>query len=213
MPRCHSYRSYCPRYTACAVIANARIFYAGSGTYGEAPLAFQGFFSGREYLRGFGDKYPKPLSTFTAVFRRKALLSAGLADSGQADDRVIYLYALTRGDVYALEESVGEYLVHDGSISKRTDRRFILSLLEENSAVLGLIREQGLFDDALDWWYSQCRQVLRFFILNSRVDMSDLLGIFRWVLGKHNPLRQDLAFFRYCLRQWRARRAGKGNRS
>ncbi len=191
-----------------AVIANALIRYAETGEEREAPLGFRDAISGTEYLRYLGDKYPKPLSTFPAVFRRGALLDAGMLDCAQADDRVIYLRALTQGDVFALEDCIGVYLVHGGNISRRVDRRFVRSLMEENSAVLCMIREKDLFDDALGWWYSQCRHVLRYFILNSRVELWDLLWIYLWVLGRHNPLKQDLAFFRYGLQRWRAKKAG-----
>ena len=186
--------------------ANARIFYADTGSWGEAPLPMEGRVSAADYLAGFSREYPKPLSTFPAVFRRSALESGGLDGSGQVDDRVIYLRALLAGDAFILPEAVGVYRVHKSNFSATVTAEFTVTLHRENREVFREIRRRKLLPDPESWWYDQAWIALRYYILSPRSDLRGLLTIFRFLLGQGGSLRRDLRLFARALAYWRGKR-------
>ena len=128
--------------------ANARILYEDTGELRDAPLPMRGRIGAAEYLRGFSGEYPKPLSTFPAVFRRAALERGGLRDTVQTDDRVIYLRALLAGDAFILPESAGVYRVHGSNLSSSVSAEFTVTLHRETRAVYDEIRRRGLLEGA-----------------------------------------------------------------
>ena len=188
------------------VAANARIQYVDRGTFAEAPLPVEGRFSAKEYLSGFSGKYPKPLSTFPAVFRRESLIGGGLEESLQVDDRVIYLRALLAGDAFILPEPVGVYRIHRSNFSATVSADFTVTLHRENKMIYDRIRRSAILPDPDRWWYEQAWIALRYYIQNPSSDLNGLLTIFRYLRRQRVSLPEDLKLFKQALAYWRGRR-------
>ena len=191
--------------------ANARILYEDTGELREAPLPMSGRIGAADYLRGFSGKYPKPLSTFPAVFRREALERGGLRDTVQTDDRVIYLRALLAGDAFIMPEYAGVYRVHSSNFSSSVSAEFTAALHRENRAVYDEIRRRGLLEEPEDWWYDQAWIALRFYIQNPGSDLRGLHTIFRFLSAQRISVRRDGKLFCLALSYWLARRRGGKN--
>ena len=191
--------------------ANARILYEDTGELRDAPLPMRGRIGAAEYLRGFSGEYPKPLSTFPAVFRRAALERGGLRDTVQTDDRVIYLRALLAGDAFILPESAGVYRVHGSNLSSSVSAEFTVTLHRENRAVYDEIRRRGLLGAPEDWWYDQAWIALRFYIQNPHSDLRGLRTIFRFLRSQHISAYRDALLFRRALGYWLSRRRSGKN--
>ena len=191
--------------------ANARILYEDTGELREAPLRMSGRIRAADYLRGFSGEYPKPLSTFPAVFRREALERGGLRDTVQTDDRVIYLRALLAGDAFILPESAGVYRVHGSNLSSSVSAEFTVTLHRENRAVYDEIRRRGLLEEPEDWWYDQAWIALRFYIQNPGSDLRGLRTIFRFLRSQHISAYRDAVLFRRALGYWLSRRRSGKN--
>ena len=186
--------------------ANARIFYEDRNFWGDAPLPMDGKIAAAEYLSGFSGEFPKPLSTFTAVFRKESLLSGGLDDITQVDDRIIYLRALLAGDAYILSDCIGVYRVHKSNYSATVSAEFTVTLHRENKAVYDEIRRRHILPSPEDWWYEQAWIALRYYIQNPASDLPGLWTIFRFLRRQGISLRRDLALFRQSLAYWHGRR-------
>ena len=191
--------------------ANARILYEDTGELREVPLPMSGRIGAADYLRGFSGEYPKPLSTFPAVFRREALERGGLRDTAQTDDRVIYLRALLAGDAFILPGLAGVYRMHGGNFSSSVSAEFTVSLHRENRAVYDEIRRRGLPVAPEDWWYDQAWIALRFYIQNPDSDLKGLYTIFRFLRSQHISVYRDALLFRRALGYWLARRRSEKN--
>ena len=186
--------------------ANARIFYEDNKSWGDVPLPMTGRIVAAEYLAGFSGKYPKPLSTFTAVFRRESLLSGGLDDITQVDDRIIYLRALLAGDAFILSDCIGVYRVHRSNYSATVSAEFTVTLHRENRAVYDEIRRRHILPSPDDWWYEQAWIALRYYIQNPDSNLSGLWMIFRFLCRQRISLSRDLILFRQSLAYWHGRR-------
>ena len=189
-----------------AVAANARILYTETGEWGELSLPGEGRFDAAEYLDGFSQRYSKPLSTFTAVFRAEALRRGGIDDSLQVDDRVIYLRALLSGDFWLLSEHIGVYRVHSKNFSRSVSADFSLTLHRENRMIYDEICRRQLLPAPLEWWYSQAWLVLRFYIQNPGATLGGLAKIFLWLRRQRFSLRRDLRLFKDAAGYWLYRR-------
>ena len=188
------------------VAANARILYADTNRLEDAPLPMEGRIPAADYLAGFSREYPKPLSTFPAVFRREALERSGLSESMQVDDRVIYLRALLEGDAFVLPDVIGVYRIHTSNFSATVSADFVMSLQRENRWIYDEICRRHLLANPDSWWYEQSWIAIRFYIQNPSSDLSGLLRIFRFLRKQRISLRRDAALFKQSLAYWYARR-------
>ena len=193
-------------HTIAFTAANAKIFYEDGQSWRNDLLPMQGRIDAAEYLAGFSGKYPKPLSTFTAVFRRDSLLNGGLDEITQVDDRIIYLRALLAGDAYILSDFIGVYRVHKSNYSATVSAEFTIALHRENRAVYDEIRRRHLLPAPEDWWYEQAWIALRYYILSQDPDLSGLRSIFLFLRRQGISLRRDLILFRRALAYWHSRR-------
>ncbi|WP_339060921.1 glycosyltransferase family 2 protein [Tepidibacillus marianensis] len=84
-----------------------------------------------DYLKNFQTRYKKPLSTFTAVFKKTILDELDFKNMLMMNDSSIYLRALLLGDVYIIDDIIGVYVVHGNNISSNLKADFIIKNLEE----------------------------------------------------------------------------------
>lgn len=77
-----------------------------------------GFIEGKEYLQKIAVSIDKPTSTFTSVFSKEKLITAGVEHIKMLNDIVIYLLALTVGDAVLSPDNVGCYRIHSHNITK-----------------------------------------------------------------------------------------------
>ena len=93
-------------------------------------LNFSGRVSGLEYLQEFQNKYKKPASTVSTIFRRKSLDGNMI----EMSDSSIYMQALFGGDIYFLDDIVAVYRVRKvrgQSLTSSASIPFILNVLKQ----------------------------------------------------------------------------------
>ena len=93
-------------------------------------LNFSGRVNGLEYLQEFQNKYKKPASTVSTIFRRKSLDGNMI----EMSDSSIYMQALFGGDIYFLDDIVAVYRVRKErgqSLTSSASLPFIMNVLNQ----------------------------------------------------------------------------------
>lgn len=93
-------------------------------------LNLSGRVNGLEYLQEFQNKYKKPASTVSTIFRRKSLDGNMI----EMSDSSIYMQALFGGDIYFLDDIVAVYRVRKErgqSLTSSASLSFILNVLKQ----------------------------------------------------------------------------------
>lgn len=153
-----------------------------TGQFQQAALPLVGKIEKKRYLKDFHYRISKPTSTFSSVFVKQKLLSAGLLQMVMVNDASIYLRALLVGDAFFLENIIGNYRVHESNISKALDFQFLVDNMNEKLEVLKLAEHEGLIDNARVWRFEQIIMNLIYYVRNHEGSFSDYLKIFIWNL-------------------------------
>lgn len=154
------------------------------GQYGSIiNLGTDGLVKQKDYINGFGEKYKKPLSTLTAVFRRAALDELNFRSFRMINDTCIYLLGILQGDSYLINRPVAAYRMHDGNISNSKFRiSFIKDCLEAKREIYTIAKEKNVLDNPRKWFGEQLCQSAFYFISSSGKTFSVVIFIFTWLL-------------------------------
>lgn len=178
--------------TCIFVAGNAIVSYEYDGTQTEDRLNVVGSMDATDYLQGFPFAFKKPHSTFTSVFRRSALLAAGIAGMEMLNDMPLYMRSLTvGGTVFFMEDTIGCYRIHNTNISKTMTWDFIRANLEEKHIVKQQIECKKLFSSTRDWWLKQIEITVNYFIYGSHPTMLEWKKARKWCL-EHSSNKQDV---------------------
>ena len=165
------------------VAANAVIFYEDNGKSEKSRLNVRGEMLAADYLKGFPFQNKKPHSTFTAIFRKQALLTAEVDRMEMVNDMPIYMRCLTAGGkVFFLEEEIGVYRIHGSNISKAMTPEFIIDNLKEKAEVLSRIKQFNLFTGYEEWWFEQVKVTLGYYVYGSQPDFGAYRKVKNWCL-------------------------------
>lgn len=171
------------------VSGNAKLLYADSDKCEDSKLNVSGEMDSVEYLSGFPFKYKKPLSTFTTVFRKSALVDAGIQKMRMVNDMAIYMRCLTSGKVFFLEDYIGVYRIHASNISKSISVDFIIENLLEKYYIYNLVKETDAFEAPDKWWIKQIEVTVSYFVFDSHPKLAALSKVKKWCLA--NSSQQD----------------------
>lgn len=176
------------------VAANAVIIYGESGKEEHSLLNVRGEMPAAGYLEGFPFRNKKPHSTFTAVFRKSALLAAEVDKMTMVNDMPIYMRCLTAGGkVFFLEEEIGVYRMHGSNISKAMTPEFIIDNLKEKAEVLSRIKQAELFAGYNTWWFEQVKVTLDYYVYGSQPGFGAYWRVRNWCINfseEKRPIRQ-----------------------
>lgn len=155
-----------------------------NGEYGPPmDLCGSGIIPNRQYFNNFSSQYPKPQSSLTAVFRKKALDAAGLATSNMVNDTCIYLYGILNGDVYLLNKPVAAYYLHANNISKRSlPIGFVFGTLNEKIRIYKLAQKARKIDNKQEWLSRHLGISILYFLQTSKGNIIHVAAIALWVL-------------------------------
>ena len=146
-------------------------------------LGGSGLIANREYFNGFLGKYPKPLSSLTAVFRKKALDAVNLAESEMVNDTCVYLWGTLHGDVYLINRPVAAYRFHGSNISNSTfSYDFIMRTLNEKNKVYACALKDNKLDDKTAWLSRNLGVSVFYFLKTNRRDIKSVWGILVWTI-------------------------------
>lgn len=156
----------------------------------------------KEYFMEFQtNKYPKPTSTFTAVFNKSKLEEAGLKDIKMVNDSSIYLRALLTGDAFLLNNIVGVYRIHGNNITFACSSDFIIENLNEKFNI-GLIA-QSKFDYSKnlieEWFFKQTHITLTYYFYNSPFNTNDFIKILKFIKSKSRKIYYRIRYELYSI--------------
>lgn len=176
-----------------AVAANAFDEYIESGKREKEYIGAEGFVDGIEFLTNLEIKYHKPLSTFPAVFSMDALKQADFEHMKMVNDYAIYIRALLYGDIYILPSFVGNYRKHDGNISLKIKKEFLIENLEERKWVKDRLKGRTQLRNIEKWWNVQMRILFTYYVAKSKPSRSDALEVTSWIF-KNSGISPSLWF-------------------
>ena len=162
------------------VSSSSKIEYIKEKKIEDSIMNISGLIKKEEYLSEFQLKYMKSNSTFTTVFRKKALESAGFGKVDMVNDSSIYLRALISSDAYILNEISGVYRVHSKNITNNLKVSFIIENLNEKKNVYNEIIERNLINDADEWLKKQILLTTTYWIENNDVNDQEFVQLIKW---------------------------------
>ncbi|MBJ7633568.1 glycosyltransferase family 2 protein [Weissella confusa] len=168
-----------------SVFFNAYTSYDGKSLDDSYSLNFEGLVSGEDLTESFMMRYPKPLSTFPAVFLTEKLLDAGILEMNSLNDTQIYLRSFLAGGTYYCSDFIGVYRLHGGSIGNSLKLSYIVQNLEEKIRIGNSL--PGNIDKN-SWLLNQLWITIGHYSAKSRT--FDGVGLFKWM--RILPLRVKL---------------------
>lgn len=166
------------------VAANSFIYYEDRKEVKISKLNLPYKINRDEYFLNFQTKkYPKPSSTFTAMFKRSVLEEVGLENMNMVNDSSIYLRALMSKGPILLPDIVGVYRVHGNNITYSCTWDFILKNIEEklNVKKLSGIKFDYSEDIISEWFHRQLDTTLYYYLGNSVVTFKEYREVIKWL--------------------------------
>lgn len=166
------------------IAANSFIFYENSNKVTISKLNLPYHIDRKEYFLNFQTKqYPKPNSTFTAIFNKVVLERVELENMKMMNDSSIYLRALMDSAPILLEDIVGVYRLHGHNITYSCSCEFILENIEEKMMVKELSYNKFNSDksEMEKWFHSQLNTTIHYYLDCSKVSLNDYKKIIQWL--------------------------------
>lgn len=132
-------------------------------------------------LEHFQRKVPKPKSTFTTIFRKSKLIESGILDSSMVNDTIIYLYGLTKSDIFLSSKCIGCYRVHSHNMTKGVNSELILDTFEEKMKLSKVVERIGI--DRRKWLLNQITLTAEYYWSNTDKRQQNK-DIDNWILNK-----------------------------
>lgn len=171
------------RYNNVAAVFGNTAIYANGQMGDSVNLGGEGVIENKDYVNGFYQKYTKPYSTLTAVYRKSGLDEVKLSRSTMINDTCIYLYGILCGDVYLMTETVAAYRIHSTNISHSKFKfDFIFGVLNEKITTYKQAKKRKLLYDPVHWLYYQLKVSILYFIDSSGRNWKYILSIYAWLL-------------------------------
>lgn len=112
-------------------------------------LNISGRINGLKYLQEFQNKYAKPASTVSTIFRRDCLDGEMI----EMSDSSIYMQALFNGDAFIIDDVVAKYRVQQklgNSLTSSASLSFIMNVLRQKE--IFYLKAQGVLKRPKDFW-------------------------------------------------------------
>ena len=166
------------------VAANVFYEYTTTNFFQPIILKLETIIQGNNYLLNFGsENYPKPASTLTALFKRKALERMGITNMKMVNDSSIYLRSLLVGDAGFIHDIVGVYSVHGSNMTFNLDCDFIIDNLQEKLEVKNIaVKQCGYDEKEMDLWMERnAYSTISYYFTNSPILDTDIKKIAVWL--------------------------------
>lgn len=185
------------------VIAST-VFFRENGMSEPIDLGGRGIIDNVLYFNEFGEKYQKPCSTLSAVFKKETLDKQKLALCPMVNDTCIFLYGILYGDVYLLNKPVAAYRIHETNITKnRFSLKFVKSCLNEKKKIYMIASGRGLLWNKKAWLFVQLRQSISYFVSCAHYDLYLCFNIILWLAVNGHGVR--MRFIKECFQQLKKR--------
>ncbi|MBR4618655.1 MAG: glycosyltransferase family 2 protein [Bacilli bacterium] len=169
------------------ICSNAYTYYEKENSCDFHGLNFKTGITATDYLEKFQFYYKKPLSTFTAAFRKKVLEKADFSNMEMMNDSSIYLRALTSSNkVYVNEKIIGMYRIHSKGMSFNVNCDFLIKNLDEKKIVYNLIKEKEIFSNYDQWLEKQVELTVKYYIGGTLPNKENLHKVYTWVIDNCN---------------------------
>ncbi len=174
------------------VSSSSVIEYVQDNRFEEDWMNIEGLINNAEYLSEFQQKYMKSNSSFTTVFRRKALEDANFSEMEMVNDASIYMRALLAGDCYVLKEISGNYRVHTKNITFNLKTEFIIDNLVEKKRIHDEIIKRNLLQDTDTWLKKQMLLTVKYFIINNNIGDEDMNKLTSWISNNCGNVAEEI---------------------
>lgn len=132
-------------------------------------------------LYNFMISFPKPNSTFPAVFNVNRLKNGNISEMKILNDTQIWLRALLSGDLIYLSDYVGVYRVHKGSIGYKLTVEEVINNLDEKIRIYN--NNKFPFKDT-KWLVNQILITLKYYFAKNR--RIKFFSVLTWTLHNFN---------------------------
>ena len=145
--------------------------------------------------------YPKPASTLTTVFKRKALIEMDIFNMKMVNDSAIYLRSLLVGDAGFIDTTAGVYRIHGNNITFNLKSDFIIENLREKLMIKNMAVNRFNYDaKAVEAWFGSSVYVtIMYYLKYSAKNKSDYNAMLNWTKENcptiYNKLKYDAMKF------------------
>lgn len=180
------------------VAANVFLEYSKTKQLTISSLQLNEIIKKRDYFMNFEQKgYPKPASTLTTIFKRKALIAMDILNMNMVNDASIYLRSLLVGDAGFIDVIAGVYRIHGNNITFNLSQRFLIENLEEKKLIKNMaIQQYGYNEKEMNEWFNHnAYDTISYYLLNSAKNATDYKYMYQWAYEHcpkiYNPLRHQ----------------------
>lgn len=145
----------------------------------EFILKYEGELNNVDFINGYCEKYLKPYSTFTSIFRKKSLLDSGIMELDGIDDSVIFLHALCEGNAILTKEICGTYTIHSSSMSVLLNHEFVQINLEGIDRINKIFISTNKVDSK--WILRQVKRFGDFCISSKGTKFTDFIFLTKYI--------------------------------
>lgn len=169
-----------------------------------SPINVHGYIDGTYYLKNFQGKCNKPISVFSTVFEREALLNADILSLNFFIDACIYMRSLLSGSAFVLSDIIGVYRIHSSNLSIRQTVDFTISGLQEKRRIYTIIKNNELFVESDEWWYNIVKNSFGYYVLFTNPNIQEFNEVKNWCMAvskynkKIHSLLTMLTLLLYC---------------
>ncbi|GGF58860.1 hypothetical protein GCM10010912_00060 [Paenibacillus albidus] len=167
------------------VAANVLTEYTETGLFKSLLLGLKEITNKHDYFINFEEaKFPKPVSTLTALFKRDALIKMDILNMEMVNDSSIYLRSLLVGDAGFIDEIIGVYRIHGSNITFNLSPDFLIANLDEKRKIKNMAINQFQYDSIeMDKWFNNnSYNTISYFFYNSAKTSNDFNYMYEWVL-------------------------------
>ncbi|WP_164849630.1 glycosyltransferase family 2 protein [Niallia taxi] len=184
------------------VAANVFMEKTGASELALSDLKLSNVVKKYDYFINFQKKgYPKPASTLTTVFKRKALIEMDILNMKMVNDSAIYLRSLLVGDAGFIDTIAGVYRIHGNNITFNLKSDFIIENLREKLMIKNMAVNRFNYDgEAVEAWFGSSVYVtIMYYLKYSAKNKSDYNAMFTWTKENcptiYNKLKYDAMKF------------------
>ncbi|MED4039146.1 glycosyltransferase family A protein [Niallia taxi] len=184
------------------VAANVFMEKTGASELALSDLKLSNVVKKYDYFINFEKQgYPKPASTLTTVFKRKALIEMDILNMKMVNDSAIYLRSLLVGDAGFIDTIAGVYRIHGNNITFNLKSDFIIENLREKLMIKNMAANRFNYDaKAVEAWFGSSVYVtIMYYLKYSAKNKSDYNAMFTWTKENcpaiYNKLKYDAMKF------------------
>lgn len=184
---------------------NVDKLYMQDGRVERQMNVYCGFYQGKDFLEEAFLNNGKPISTFSAVFRKSILEKVDFQNMEMMNDVPIYMRSVLYGDVYLISDTIGIYRIHNANISDNLTSKFIIKNLDEKYWVK-LMADRLNLQLSNEWLFNNYISTINYYFRRNKYTISDIIHLYIW--GKRHSLNVD----RYFLTRLKSRIRKKMNK-